>query len=143
MHAFLSILALAIVAAVFAALRRARVAPAAAVAAPSAQSAPAELVKTAPETAAAVAHGGQAKGDNLDLFGGWPEGYVPPTQAEVKAQVARVLKVRVSVDLHERLMAEAQARGQALGTCVRDLLQEQIDADAPSAIEASPADTLA
>ncbi len=54
---------------------------------------------------------------------------MPPTPAEVKAQVARVLRIRVSTELHEQLMAEAQARGQALGTCVRDLLQEHVDAD--------------
>ncbi len=30
-------------------------------------------------------------------------------------------------------MAEAQASGQKLGTCVRDLLQEQIGADEPDA----------
>ena len=89
MHAFFSLLAqatpvafaLAIVAAVFAALRPARVAPTPAVAAPAAKPVPAETP--------AVAHGGQAKGHNLDLFGGWPEGYVPPTPAEVKAQGKR------------------------------------------------------
>jgi len=49
----------------------------------------------APAEAPAVAHGGHAKGHNLDLFGGWPEGDVPPTPAEVKAQVHRVLKIRL------------------------------------------------
>ena len=133
MHAFLSILAhatpvalaLVIVAALFAALRPARIVATPVVADPAPKPAPAETP--------AVAHGGHAKSDNLDLFGGWPEGYVPPTPAEVKAQVARVLRIRVSVELHEQLMAEAQARGQALGMCVRDLLQEQVDADEPAA----------
>jgi hypothetical protein len=150
MHAFLSVLAhatllalvLAAVAAVFKALGPARDAATTEVAAPAAKPAPAEPSAEIP----AVAPGGRAKGHNLDLFGGWPEGYVPPTPAEVKAQVARVLKVRVSVELHEQLMAEAQARGQALGTCVRDLLQEQIGASEPAAdlvAEASMADTPA
>lgn len=122
MHAILSFLAQAtpvafamtLVAAVFAALRPARVEPAAAVVAPVTKPAPAEpLAKTSSETPAVV-HGGDAKGRNFDLFGGWPDGYVPPTPAEVKAQVARVIRFRVSAQMHEQLEATAQARGQKL-----------------------------
>ena len=136
-HATPVALALAIVAALFAALRPARVEAVPAVTAPAPKLAPAETP--------AVAHGGHAKGQNLDLFGGWPEGHVPPMPAEVKAQIGRVLKFRVSEELHEQLVAEAQACRQPLGTYLRALLQEQIGVGEPAAdlVEALPADTLA
>jgi hypothetical protein len=145
MHAFFSILAhatpvalaLAIVAALFAALRPARVEAAPAVAAP--------VPKPAPAEAPAVAHGGHAKGHNLDLFGGWPEGDVAPTPAEVKAQVHRVLKIRLSDEQHERVLTKAQAQLKLPGAYVRDLLLQQIGADEPMADQTVPsmADTLA
>ena len=39
------------------------------------------------------------------------------------------LKVRIPGELHEQLMAKAGARGQRLGTLVRDLLQAQTQSD--------------
>ena len=78
MHAFFSFLsqatplvvALAAVAALFAVFRPVAVAATPEGDVPTAKPAPAESL--------AVAHGGDAKGHNLDLFGGWPEGYVRP-----------------------------------------------------------------
>ncbi len=141
MHALLSILAdaalgafaLALVAALFAPLRVDRVIPAAAVAAPAAKPAPAEPPAKAAHDTPTAAYGGHAKGQNLDLFGGCPEGNASPTPAEVRAPVNRLLKVRISVHLHEQLTAQAQARGQKLGTCVRHLLAAHVVADEPMA----------
>jgi len=145
MHAFFSILAhvtpvalaLAVVAALFAALRPARVEAAPAVAAPAPKPALAE--------APAMAHGGHAKGHNLDLFGGRPEDYVAPTPAEVKAQVHRVLQIRLSDEQHERVLTKAQAQLKLPGAYVRDPLLQHIGAAEPVAdqAEASTANALA
>ena len=47
----------------------------------------------------------------------------------VVAPCDHFLKVRIPGELHEQLMAKAGARGQRLGTLVRDLLQAQTQTD--------------
>lgn len=87
----------------------------------------------------------------------WAEREVPfdPAKTGVSARelhptsvselLPRLIGRGKAVELREQLMAEAKARGQALGPCVRDLLQRQIGGDAPAAgsAEAPTADTLA